>query len=218
MISTSAPQTLCTIAAFAWTRILLVSSRTSTFGARWVGPKLGSLGLPDTVHERLSLRNQHYGDAELSHSSVSWRTLSGVPIRPIISHGGHKSAPVTGGFKYYYSSWGDSDNVDSGKSSIDFFFTFSAIPLPNPHRCADGEQCVVRCAASNVAFNIMHASVMGSSVTDELRRQGQQRCLDRCTLLGYSRNNSDNDSEDSVKRLTRVLGCSNNFHRLRNVR
>ena len=30
--------------------------------------------------------------------------------------------------------------------------------------------------------------------------------------------NSDNDSDDSVKRLKRVLGCSNNFHHLRNMR
>jgi hypothetical protein len=52
----------------------------------------------------------------------------------------------------------------------------------------------------------MHASVMGSPVMDELRRQGEQRCYDRRAVLGYSNYDSDNDSEDSVKRLTRVLG------------
>ena len=60
---------------------------------------------------------------------------------------------------------------------------------------------MVRRAASNVAFNIVHASVMGSPAMDELRRQGQQRCYDRSALLGYSSSDSDNDLEDSVKRL-----------------
>ena len=34
---------------------------------------------------------------------------------------GRKSAPALGGFKSYYSSGGDSENVQSGKSRIDFF-------------------------------------------------------------------------------------------------
>ena len=63
-------------------------------------------------------------------------------------------------------------------------------------------------AASNVSFNIMHASAMGSPVMDELHRQGAQRCYDCRALLGYSSYDSDNDLEDSDKRLTRVQGCS----------
>ncbi len=73
---------------------------------------------------------------------------------------------------------------------------------------------MVRHTASNVAY-IMHASVPGSSVMDDSHRLGQQRCYDdRSALLGYSSYDSDNESEDSVKHLTRVLGYCNIFHRL----
>ena len=41
---------------------------------------------------------------------------------------------------------------------------------------------------------------------EELRRQGQQRCKERRAFLGYA--SLDSDSEDSIKRLTRVLGPS----------
>jgi hypothetical protein len=40
----------------------------------------------------------------------------------------------------------------------------------------------------------------------ELRRQAQERCKERRASLGYS--SLDSDSEDSVKRLTRVLGTA----------
>ena len=74
--------------------------------------------------------------------------------------------------------------------------------LMPPHGRADGDQCVVRRAASNVACNIMQASsVMGSPVMDMLRDEGSRRCDDRRALLGYSSYDSDNDSEAaSIKR------------------
>ncbi len=130
---------------------------------------------------------------------------------------GRKSAPVLGGFKSYYN---ESEKLDSSIMHSPDFFTFSTLPSPPPLRRADRDQCVVRRAAStgNVAFNIMHTSVMGSPIMDELRRQGEKRCYDRSALLGYSSYDSDNDSGDSVKRLTCVLGCSHNFHFLQNMR
>ena len=45
MMFSCAPPTLCTLAAFAWTMIMLVSRRTSIFGARWVGPRIGVSGV-----------------------------------------------------------------------------------------------------------------------------------------------------------------------------
>ena len=61
---------------------------------------------------------------------------------------------------------------------------------------ADGDQCVVRRAASNVACNIMQASsVMGSPVMEMLRVEGSRRCDDRSALLCYSSYDSDNDSK-----------------------
>ena len=50
---------------------------------------------------------------------------------------------------------------------------------------------VVRRKASNVAFNIMHTSVMGSPVMDALRYDGSRRCYDRRTLIGYSSYDSE---------------------------
>ena len=90
--------------------------------------------------------------------------------------------------------------------------------LMPPHGRADGDQCVVRRAASNVACNIMQASsVMGSPVMDMLRDEGSRRCDDRRALLGYSSYDSDNDSEAaSIKRRSLVLGCIKNF-RMRNM-
>ena len=85
--------------------------------------------------------------------------------------------------------------------------------LMPPHGRADGDQCVVRRAASNVACNIMQtSSVMGSPVMDMLRDEGSRRCDDRRALLGYSSYDSDNDSEAaSIKRRSLVLGCIQNF-------
>ena len=78
--------------------------------------------------------------------------------------------------------------------------------LMPPHGRADGDQCVVRRAASNVACNIMQASsVMGSPAMDMLRDEGYRRCDDRRALLGYSSYNSDNDSEAaSIKRRSQL--------------
>ena len=39
----------------------------------WCSVGGGSLGLPNAVHDRLSLRNPHYRDTELSHASGFWR-------------------------------------------------------------------------------------------------------------------------------------------------
>ena len=76
--------------------------------------------------------------------------------------------------------------------------TLTSTSLP---RRADGDQDVVRRKASNVAFNIMHASVMGSPVMDMLRSDGTRRCSERRALLGYSSYDSDNDSDkESVQR------------------
>ena len=77
---------------------------------------------------------------------------------------------------------------------------------------------MVRRKASNVAFNIMHTSVMGSPVMDALR-YGSRRCYDRSTLLGYSSYDSDNDSDnESAKRWLGVPGESKYFHRHRHMR
>ncbi len=54
--------------------------------------------------------------------------------------------------------------------------------------------------ASDIAFNIMNAPVVGSPAMDELCQQGKERCLDHSALLGYSSYDSDNDSDHSVQR------------------
>ena len=44
---------------------------------------MGSLGLPDAVHDRLSLRNPHYRDTALSLAPVFWTPYySGLPFSP----------------------------------------------------------------------------------------------------------------------------------------
>ena len=69
---------------------------------------------------------------------------------------------------------------------------------------------MVRRKASNVAFNIMHTSVMGRPVMDALRYDGSRRCYDRRTLLGYSSYDSENDSDnESAKRWLGVPGAAN---------
>ncbi len=42
----------------------------------------------------------------------------------------------------------------------------------------------------------MNAPVVGSPIMDGLHLQGKEQCLDCCVLLGYSRYNRDNDSEE----------------------
>ena len=101
---------------------------------------------------------------------------------------GRSSAPALGGHKSYYSP-----GKDSGKSCIFLSFTQSS---RSPQRRADGDQDLVRRKASNVAFNIMHASVLGSPVMDMLRDDGSRRCDERRALLGYSSYDSDNDSDN----------------------
>ena len=130
---------------------------------------------------------------------------------------GRKSAPALGGHKSYYGSGGDSDNVESGKSSIEFFgFQYT---LTSPSRRADGDQGLVRRKASNVAFSIMHASVMGSPLMDMLRDDGSRRCDERRALLGYSSYDSDNDSDkDSAKRWLGKSGDVKYLHRHRHMR
>ena len=78
-------------------------------------------------------------------------------------------------------------------------------PYP-PYGDADGHHCHVRRAAADVAAAIVRASVPTTPVMHELRRQAQERCKERRASLGYS--SLDSDSEDSVKRLTRVLGTA----------
>ena len=46
---------------------------------------------------------------------------------------GRKSAPALGGFKSCYSSSGDSENVESGKSRTDFFSHSLAVQYRDPH-------------------------------------------------------------------------------------
>ena len=91
---------------------------------------------------------------------------------PIMSGRKLARAPVVGGSKSCFRSGGDSNNVKSGMSRLDIFshpvqYRYLVV-IPTPHRHADGDQCVVRRAASNVAFNIMHASVPSSPITNEL--------------------------------------------------
>ena len=69
----------------------------------------------------------------------------------------------------------------------------------------------VSCSQSCLeSLAIVRRSVLSSPVMEELRRQGQQRCKgQRRAHLGNAR--PDSDSEDSVKRLSRVLGTCNVF-------
>ena len=80
---------------------------------------------------------------------------------------------------------------------------------------------MVRREASNVAFNIMHASVMalmGSPVMDALRYEGYRRCYDRRALLGYSSYDSDNDlNKESAKRWLGVPGDIKYIHHHRHM-
>ena len=82
-----------------------------------------------------------------------------------------------------------------------------AVSYPYPPYCdAGGHHCRVRRAVTDVAAAIVRASVPTTPVMHELRRQAQERCKERRVSLGYS--SLDSDSEDSVKRLTRVLGTA----------
>ncbi len=78
-------------------------------------------------------------------------------------------------------------------------------PYP-PYRDADGHHRHVRRAAADVAAAIVRASFPTTTVMHEFRRQAQERCKERRASLGYS--SLDSKSEDSVKRLTRVLGTA----------
>ena len=66
-------------------------------------------------------------------------------------------------------------------------------------------------AASKVAAAIVRKSVPSTPVTGiaELRRQAQQRYKERRAELGYAM--PDSDSEASVNRRTRILGCPYRF-------
>ncbi len=112
---------------------------------------------------------------------------------------GRKSGTAQREFKTYFSARGAAENVESCMSRISFRIAFGCITLP-PLRGADGDVCIARRLASDVAFNILNAPVVGSPVMDELRRQGKERCLDRSALQGYSSYDSDNDSDHSVQR------------------
>jgi hypothetical protein len=81
-------------------------------------------------------------------------------------------------------------------------------PYP-PYRDADGYHCLVQRAAIYVAAAIVHASIPTTPVMHELCRQAQKRCKELWAILGYS--SLDSDSEDSVKRLTRVMGTPHVF-------
>ncbi len=65
---------------------------------------------------------------------------------------------------------------------------------------ADGSVLAARRLASDIAFSIMSAPLIGSPVMDELRRQAKDLCLDRSDLLGYSSYDSDNYSDCSFQR------------------
>ena len=84
---------------------------------------------------------------------------------------GRKSAPALAGFKSYYGSGGDTEKGGSGTSTSSIHF-LDPHPLNPPHGRADGDQCRVLRAASNVACNIMYASVVGGPVMDLLRHEG----------------------------------------------
>ncbi len=120
--------------------------------------------------------------------------------RPMLS--GRKSGLVQRKFRTYFSAGGAGVNVESGMSSHEYLSALHlvALPLPPPLPRADGDVCMARCLASDVALNIMNGPLVGSPVMDELRRQGKERCFDRSALLGYSSYNLDNDSDHSVER------------------
>ena len=74
-------------------------------------------------------------------------------------------------------------------------------------------------SSHNVAFNIMHASVLGSPVMDLLRNDGSRRCDERRALLGYSSYDSDNDSDkESTKRWLGKSGDGKSLHCDRQMR
>ncbi len=75
-----------------------------------------------------------------------------------------------------------------------------ALSLPPPLLRADGDVCMALCLASDVEFNKINVPVEGNPVMDELRRQGRERRFDRSALLGYSSNDSDDNTDHSVKR------------------
>jgi hypothetical protein len=98
--------------------------------------------LPDAVHEPLPLRHPHYRDRALSHCPFHGHHNPGCHSRPNTT--GRKSTPALGEFKSYYSSWGDSENVESGKSPIEKNSHLVQRPYHNlTHSRADGDQNVV---------------------------------------------------------------------------
>ncbi len=81
--------------------------------------------------------------------------------------------------------------------------------LNPPYRDTDGHHCHIQRTAADVAAAIVHASIATTPVMHELRRQAQEQCKERRASLSYS--SLDSDSEDLVKRITRVLGTSHVF-------
>ncbi len=129
---------------------------------------------------------------------------SAIPAhsRPMMC--GSKSGPAQRAFKSYLSSRRAAENVESSMSSHEFLSILHliALPLPPPLLRSDGDVCMARHLASDVAFNMINAPVAGSPVMEELCRQGKERCFDRWALLDYSSYDTDNDSNRSVKRKT----------------
>ena len=150
------------------------------------GQELGSLGLPDAVHERLTLCNLHYRFLE---------TIVRIAILTPNRLGASQLLPLEDISRItvpenILRTW----NLE--RALIFFaliFFSFSKPSLP-PHRRLDGEQGLVLRKASNIALFIMHASVMGSPVMDALRCDGSRRCFDSRALLGLRVGYSSYDS------------------------
>ncbi len=118
---------------------------------------------------------------------------------------GRNSRPAQRAFQTYLSAGGATGIEDSMRNPVQaeflsalhlfgcFALTFSSLLH------ADGSVLAACPLASDIAFNIINAPVIGSPVMDELRRQAKEQCLDRSTLLGYSSYDSDNDSDRSVQ-------------------
>ncbi len=115
--------------------------------------ELGALGMPDALHDRLSLRHPHHQDEELFNSAVYGKYCSECHSHPMMS--GRESGPAQRAFQTYLSTRGAAENEESGMSRIVSSLHLVALPLPPSLLRADGSVVEARRLASDVSFNIL---------------------------------------------------------------